>query len=135
MNFELEEKLSAVILRQTVTEQTGANAHIYYQGIHLTEIIMTSHHRALYLAKICINKTCTWPPSYIRLTNCHPGKNIREVLLKPLPTFGRLGHVLAILCTKQYRISRSFTTKTSYLCINMLIIDISLRIYTHLCRQ
>lgn len=96
--------------------------HIFITNkyIFFIEIIFTSYHRAL---------------SYMRLTNGHPGKNIREVLLKPLPTFGRLGHILAILCTRQYRISRCFTMQTSYLCINMLIINICLTICTYLCRQ
>lgn len=82
---------------------------------------------------MCVD--CAWLPSYMRLTNCHSGKNIREVLLKPLPTFGRLGHVLAILHTEQYILSGGFPQQTSYFWNNTFIINICLTICTYLSRQ
>ena len=45
-------------------------------------------------------------------TNSHPGKNIWEVLLKPMPTFGRLRHVLTIL-QMQKSVDSSYTMNTN----------------------
>lgn len=42
------------------------------------------------------------------LTNSHLGKYIWKVLLKPLPTFGWLRHVLTVLQTQQCKSSYSF---------------------------
>lgn len=59
-------------------------------------------------------KECRRRKSLMALTtNSHPGKNIWEVLLKPMPTFGRLRHVLTIL-QMQKSVDSNYTMNTSW---------------------
>lgn len=59
----------------------------------------------------CWRNTC-----WMALTYSHPSKNIRKVLLKPMPTFGWLRHVLTILQTHQCIFS--YTNRLKYVALN-----------------